>query len=517
MQNGEMISSMKKAMKRVIYGRTIIVVLCLLIQLATLFVSFFYLEKYITFIFGSFTVLSLIVTIYIINTNQSPYYKLAWIIPVLVIPVFGTLFYLWVELQPGPKAIHKRVKQTTERMLPALAQNKEIADEISAIDAGEASFVHYMNRYANSAIYKNTQATFFASGEEKMAALLPELENAKEFIFMEYFIVEYGLFWESVLAILKRKAAEGVEVRMMYDGSCEFALLPHFYPAELAKFGIKAKAFSPFSPVFSTHQNNRDHRKICVIDGKIGITGGINLGDEYINAVTVHGHWKDTAIMIKGDAVRGLTMLYLQLWSVREKQDDDYTAYLRDVPMPAKGYIMPYGDSPLDKESVGQQVYMDILNRAEQYVYIMTPYLIIDDQMQHALTYAAKRGVDVRIIMPHVPDKPPVWYLGRTYYRHLIEAGVRVYEYTPGFVHAKIFISDNKRATVGTVNLDYRSLYLHFECGAYLFETPVIADIMTDYHETLLQCEEVTVETCKKIPMLQWLFGRILRLFAPLM
>lgn len=517
MQNSEMLTSMKKAMKHIIYGRTVIVVLCLLIQIATLAVSFFYLEKYITLIFGSFTVLSLIVTIYIINSNQSPYYKLAWVMPVLVMPVFGTLFYLWVELQPGPKAIHKRVKQTTERMLPYLAQNKEIADEISALDAVEASFVHYMNTCANAAIYKNTQTTFFPSGEAKMAALLPALENAKEFIFMEYFIVEYGLFWESVLAILKRKAAEGVEVRMMYDGSCEFALLPHFYPAQLAKFGIKAKAFSPFSPVFSTHQNNRDHRKICVIDGKIGITGGINLGDEYINAVTVHGHWKDTAVMLQGDAVRGLTMLYLQLWSVREKQEDDCAAYLRDASVQAKGYVLPYGDSPLDHESVGQQVYMDILNRAEHYVYIMTPYLIIDDQMQHALTYAAKRGVDVRIMMPHVADKPPVWYLGRTYYRHLIESGVRVYEYTPGFVHAKIFVSDDKRATVGTVNLDYRSLYLHFECGAYLFETPSIADIATDYQETLLQCEEITVEICKKIPLWQWLFGRILRLFAPMM
>ena len=511
---------MKKAVKRLIYGRTAIVVLCLLVQAGILALSFIYLSRYITVVFGSFTVLSALVTIHIMNTSDNPYYKLAWIIPVLVVPVFGTLFYLWAILQPGPRAIHKRYEAATRKMLPSLQQNPAVLEEIAAQSAGEACFVQYMNRYANAAVYNNTHVAYLPLGEDKMAAMLVALENAHTFIFLEYFIVEYGEFWGKVLEVLKRKAAEGVEVRFMYDGTCEFALLPHFYPKELAKHGIKAKAFCPLSPVFSTHQNNRDHRKICVVDNKTGFTGGVNLGDEYINKTAPHGHWKDTAVQLDGKAVRGLTMLYLQMWNTSEKQlpdENEHKKYLSPYSVPGSGYVLPYGDSPLDGESVGLQVYIDILNRAQKYVHIMTPYLIIDNQMEAALKYAAKRGVTVKIIMPHIPDKAPILWLGRTFYAELLASGVEIYEYTPGFVHAKVFVSDGVRATVGTINLDYRSLYLHFECGAYLYQNSAIADIAADYAETLAKCQKITPDFCRRLPWYQKTTGRFLRLFAPLM
>ena len=305
----------------------------------------------------------------------------------------------------------------------------------------------------------------------------------------------------------------------MYDGMCSLILLPYGYPKELEKKGIRCKMFSPIKPTLSTYQNNRDHRKIVVIDGRTAFTGGVNLADEYINAKVRFGHWKDTAVMIKGDAVTSFTMMFLQMWNVTEKEQDDYPVYLRE-PLPVEGgegYVLPFGDSPMDNEQVGEQLYLDILNQAEDYVHIMTPYLILDDEMENALCFAAKRGVDVTLIMPHVPDKLYAYLLARTYYPELIEAGVKVYEYTPGFVHAKEFISDDSKAVVGTINLDFRSLYLHFECAAYIYRNPVVLEIERDFQATITKCKPVTLEECRRYPFFKRAAGRALRLFAPLM
>ena len=300
--------------------------------------------------------------------------------------------------------------------------------------------------------------------------------------------------WDSILDILKRKVQEGVEVRFMYDGMCSISLLPYNYPKTIRKYGIQCKMFSPIRPVLSTTQNNRDHRKICVIDGKIGFTGGINLGDEYINRKVRFGYWKDTAVMLEGDAVQSLTMLFLQMWNVTELKPDQYKRYV--TPMSAElhrelGFMIPYGDSPYDNEDVGEEVYFHILNHAKKYVHIMTPYLILDNEMLDTLTRAAKSGIEVCIIMPHIPDKWYAFAVAKTYYRELIEAGVQIYEFTPGFVHAKIFVSDNDTATVGTINLDYRSLYLHFECGVFIYNNPVVREIESDFLKTLEKCQRM--------------------------
>ncbi|MBQ9091944.1 MAG: cardiolipin synthase, partial [Anaerotignum sp.] len=354
--------------------------------------------------------------------------------------------------------------------------------------------------------------------EDKFAAMLAELERAEKFIFMEYFILKEGYMWGKILEILERKAAEGVEIRVMYDGTCALFDLPFEYPSELIKKGIQCKMYAPIQPILSTHYNNRDHRKILVIDGKVGFTGGINIGDEYINHVEKHGHWKDTAVMLEGDAVQGLTMMFLQMWNVSEKVVE-YGKYLkmeaRDLQ--AKGFVMPYGDSPFDEELIGEMVYMDILNRAKKYVHIMTPYLIIDQRMMTALCFAAKRGIDVKIILPHVPDKKFTFALAKSHYKELLTAGVKIYEYTPGFVHAKVFTSDDEKAVVGTINLDYRSLYLHFECAAFLYQVDEIENMEKDFQETLEKCQEITLENRKKGTALLRLEGWFLKVLAPLM
>ena len=395
--------------------------------------------------------------------------------------------------------------------------------ELEALDGRTAGLADYLERMAGAPVYKNTDIEYFPLGEDMFVRLMEELKVAKHFIFMEFFIIDRGYMWDEILKVLEEKVKEGVEVRVMYDGMCCLMLLPFHYPRQLERKGIRCKMFSPIIPVLSTHQNYRDHRKIAVIDGRCAFTGGVNLADEYINRKVRFGHWKDTALMVRGDAVKSFTMMFLQMWDVTEKKEEDYRKYLSPPAGEAaagrmeKGYVIPYGDSPFDKEQIGEQVYLDILSQAKEYVHIMTPYLILDDGMKDALCYAAKRGVEVIIIMPHIPDKKYAYLLARTYYPELLKAGVRIFEYEPGFVHAKVFASDDEKATVGTINLDFRSLYLHFECGTFLYRNPVIEKIEVDYQETLKKCIPVTLETCYSYSWLGRKAGRLLRLIAPLM
>ena len=325
--------------------------------------------------------------------------------------------------------------------------------------------------------------------------------------------------WGQILQVLARKAAEGVDVRVMYDGTCEFSTLPSDYPKRLEELGIQCRVFAPITPFVSTHYNNRDHRKILVIDGHTAFNGGVNLADEYINEIEKYGHWKDTAIMLQGDAVRNFTLMFLQMWSLREKTKEfDYSlAFPTKSRKDTKGFVLPYGDLPLDGEKVGEQVYIDILNRAQKYVYIMTPYLILDGELENALMFAAKRGVDVRIILPGIPDKFTPYALAFTHYGALIDAGVRLYEYSPGFVHAKSFVADHKEAVVGTINLDYRSLYHHFECATYMYGVDCIGEIEEDFLKLLPKCKMVTRETMKDEKLTRKATGIILKAIAPLL
>ncbi len=512
-----------KKFLRVIFGRTAFVTLFLVIQVVVLFGAFKWLGDHIFFVYGGFTLLSAAVVIYIINKRQNPIYQLAWVIPVLVFPVFGAMFYIFLELQVGTRRIARRLQDILVRTAPFLKQNEMVMARLSRESRRAAHLAEYMGRYGGYPVYDKTYVEYFPLGDELFPRLLEELEKAKRYIFMEYFIVEDGKFWDSIREVLERKAREGVEVRFMYDGMGCLTLLPHCYPQRLEKMGIRCKVFFPVKPALSSYQNNRDHRKITVIDGHTAFTGGINLADEYINETVRFGHWKDTAVMLKGEAVASFLMMFLQMWNVSERGEEDYGKYLRDPDyrypseLDMNGYVMPYGDSPLDEETVGEYVYLDILNEARNHVHIMTPYLILDSDMITSLTFAAKRGVEVIIIMPHVPDKVYAYLLARSYYGELLAAGVRIFEYTPGFVHAKIFSSDDEKAVVGSVNLDYRSLYLHFECAVYLYRNQAVADVEKDFQDTLRMCQEITLEDCRRYPLLRRLAGAGLRLFAPLM
>ena len=327
--------------------------------------------------------------------------------------------------------------------------------------------------------------------------------------------------WDPILAILRRKAAEGVDVRVIYDDLGSIFKLPDGYDKLLESYGIRACVFNPFIPVINLRMNNRDHRKICVIDGHTGFTGGINLADEYINVKELHGHWKDTAIMLRGEAVWSLTVMFLTMWDFIKGEEADFDlyrpqVYQRELP-PDDGYIQPFADNPLDDEPVGENVYLNMISRAKKYVYITTPYLIPSNEMMTALCNAARSGVDVRIITPHVPDKWYVHMVSRAHYSQLVEAGVRIFEYAPGFIHAKSFVADGLYAVVGTINLDYRSLYLHFECATWMYGASCIQDIYRDFLETEAVSQEITLEQCRAVPFHTRIARNLLKMFAPLM
>lgn len=509
----------KKGIKGIIFGRTIVVILAILLQLFALFAAFLWLRDDVFYVYGGFTVIGFAVLLHIVNKRGNPDFKLVWMIPVLIVPVFGALFYIYMELQPGTKLMYRRLRLLSASTREYVVQDRDVQEELEGISPEMGHLASYLYQYDNCPVYKNTDVTYFPLGEDKYEAMLRELKRAEKFIFMEYFIVEEGIMWNSILEILKEKVREGVEVRFLYDGMCSLALMPYHYPDHLKAMGIQCKMFAPIKAFFSSHYNNRDHRKILVIDGKTAFTGGVNLADEYINQKVRFGHWKDTAVMLQGDAAKSFTFMFLEMWNVDTLREENYKAYI--VPAhkgPANdGFVIPYGVVPFGSERVGKRVYLDILNTAKTYVHIMTPYLILDQEMIMALTYAAKRGIEVKIIMPHIPDKKTAFALAKTYYNELIEAGVEIYEYTPGFVHAKVFTSDNEKAVVGTINMDYRSLYLHFECAAFLYRHKEICQVEQDFQDTLKKCIQIALEDYKKLGVFVRLEGKILRLFAPLM
>ena len=509
----------KRSIMRTIFSRFGVILLLLLLQFVLLFSVFRWFAAFIPHYFGSTLAFNLLMAIFIINSRSDASAKITWLIVIMVLPVFGALLYLYTRGDIGHRALKKRTAAIARETNAELNQDPCIEALLNEENAGAAALTRYIARCGCNPLWQNTNVTYFPSGEEKLAALLQDLERAEEFIFMEYFIIDEGVMWGHILDVLSRKAAAGVEVRVMYDGTCEFSTLPHDYPHRLSQLGIHCKMFAPARPFLSTHYNYRDHRKIAVIDGRIAYTGGVNLADEYINAVERFGHWKDVAIRLAGDAVRSFTLMFLQMWALDDPSCliSPYLAQKHPMANHEKGFVIPYGDCPLDGNKVGERVYMDILYRAKRYVHIMTPYLILDGQMENALKYAAERGVDVQLILPGVPDKKSVFWLARTHYATLLSSGVRISEYTPGFVHAKVFVADDQEAVVGTINLDYRSLYHHFECAAYMYGVPCIADIESDFQKTLSMCRDITENELRELPWYQKVCGAVLKALAPLM
>lgn len=508
----------KLGILKIFFSRFILIFLFLVAQVFLYVLLFAWLKKYVPFYAALEMLFAYAMVIYLFNNRMDASAKLTWLAVIALAPLFGVALLAFTTSNIGHRRTRKRVEEMIKLSEGTLTQDEEVIEKLKGDPYGTDDLVRYLNRSGSFPIYTNTEVTYFPLGEDKFQALLEELEKAEKFIFFEYFIIEEGYMWGQILKILAKKAREGVDVRVMYDGMCEITLLPHDYPKRLSSLGIRAKMFAPIAPFLSSHYNNRDHRKILVIDGKVAFNGGVNLADEYINHKKMFGHWKDTAVMLKGEAVRSFTLMFLQMWNLTEPEPlFDPKFLLPTDHKEVEGFVVPYGDCPLDEDKVGETVYMDILNRATDYVYFMTPYLILDGELLAALKYAAERGVDVRLILPGIPDKKLAYALAKSHYSELTDAGVRIYEYTPGFVHAKVCVSDDKRAVVGTINLDYRSLYHHFECATYLYKVPCIADIAHDFNATLSKCRQVSKESIAHENIAYRVIGALLKFIAPLL
>lgn len=509
----------KKGIARILFSRIGLFLTLMLLQILFLVGLYYWFRELRPHLYSAMMLFAVIMVLYLLNSRRDPTAKITWLVLLMLFPVSGALLYFYVQQDIGHRALKNRFGQMVAMTKDAIPQPEGPLEGLMAENPGVASLARYITRSGCYPVYNHTDVMYFPVGEDKFSELLKQLEGAKHFIFLEYFIISEGLMWGEILEILIRKAKEGVDVRLLYDGTCELALLPHKYPKLLGELGIKCKVFAPVSPFISTHYNYRDHRKILVIDGHTAFNGGINLADEYINRIERFGHWKDTAVMVQGEAAKSFTLMFLQMWNI-DVREPEFKEALNWPVLPreeAKGYVIPYGDCPLDDDRVGEMVYMDILNRALRYVHIMTPYLILDGELETALKYAAERGVEVALILPGIPDKRLPYALAKTHYASLLKSGVRIYEYTPGFVHAKVFVSDDREAVVGTINLDYRSLYHHFECATYMYEAGCIPQIEADFQSTMEKCRQVTEETVRKEKLRVKLTGALMKVAAPLL
>lgn len=507
---------------RMMFSRVFLVASSIIIQAITLLLLIWKFSSYFVLFDVIFTVISVIVVLTVMNSKSNPSYKIAWIIPIMIFPIFGGLFFLFIGGNRTSKRNKKRMQEIALRMKQYLRQDSYCINKLFKEDKPAANQSKYIHNYSSCPVYENTYTNFLAPGETFFENILIELKNAKHYIFLEFFIIEEGKMWNSILDILQEKVKEGVDVRVIYDDvGCLFKL-PSDYFKKLESMGIKCGVFNRFVPILSLGLNNRDHRKIAIIDGHTGYTGGINIADEYINAVEKFGHWHDSCIVLKGEAVWSFTVMFLSMWDYLKHVKEDFNEFKPSVYMnihevEPNGYVQPFNDSPLDDEAVSETVYLNLINEADDYIYIETPYLISDYKMMAALRMAAKRGVDVKIITPHIPDKWYVHAVTRSNYEELIEDGVLIYEYTPGFAHGKTFVVDDIYAVVGTINLDYRSLYLHFECGVWMYKTKSIFEVKKEFLRILTQCEQITLAKCKNTKFYIKLGRMMLKIFAPLM
>ena len=506
---------------KLLFQRVVVVSFCIAIQAVFLILGIGVLSGYYRWFSIVMEVLSWIAVIVIVSNRTDPGYKIAWIIPILAFPVFGILFYLLFGGNRLSRRLKKKMHAVEQIHRDNLSQDVGVLRREAALSVDAALQSNYLAGIACCPVCENTETTYYGSGEAAFGDMLEAISRAERYIFLEYFIIHTGRMWDEILKLLRKKAAAGVDVRVIYDDFGCITTLPGGYYKKLEAVGIRACAFNPYVPVLSSRLNNRDHRKFLIVDGEVGFTGGVNLADEYINEVRRFGYWKDTGARIEGEAVWSLTSMFLSMWNYIVHSTEDYSRFMpaqhQKAPFENDGFVQPYGDSPLDHENVGENIYLNIINRAKNYVYIFTPYLIIDHEMLTALCNAAKDGVDVRIVTPGIPDKKMIFLLTQSYYAPLIQSGVKIYQYTPGFIHAKCFVCDDEIATVGSVNLDFRSLYLHFECGVFFYRSAVVAQVKEDCLNTFACSEQMTAEFCRNRPVPVRLLQSVLRLLAPLL
>lgn len=518
-------------------GRILLIGIGLAIQLSWVFLLLFRLTSYAAWIAQLMTLAALIVALAIYGRQTNSAIKLSWIMLIIAVPFVGLFLYAFYGREGATKGMRRRFDDLDARLRGSLPKDKSIYLKLKEDDVAAANMAHYIYENAGYPMYGNTSVTFYGDTRDALDAQVRDLQTAECFIFLEYHAIEHASAFNRILSVLREKAAAGVEVRIFYDDIGSFSFISPEFIKEMEADGIQCRVFNPITPLVNIFMNNRDHRKITVIDGRVGFTGGYNLAEEYFNITHPYGHWKDTGVRLEGEAVRSLTFMFLEMWNAVNASDIDDVSYEKYLPLPHsalpgeakeaaalpvpvpgadEGLVQPYADSPLDDEHVGENVYLNIVSMAKRYVYFTTPYLIITDEMNKVLRLAARRGVDVRIITPGIPDKKIVYKLTRSYYARLVSSGVRIFEYTPGFLHAKECVSDDQVATVGTINLDYRSLYLHFENGVFFYGGHIIEDVRQDFEDLFAVSREVTEDYRTQKKGLH--FGEyILRLLSPLL
>lgn len=501
-----------------VFSRLVVTGILLLVQFVWLFVLFFRLSEYAAWVNGVGLALSVLMCLALIRQDSTvPEFKISWLILFTVMPVQGGLLYLlWGDKRPAIRLRH-RLERAEAQLVPLRTADPAAQELLEHRDPRAAQTARYVRDFAPGPVFDGTAVRYYPSGEAMFADMLPALQSAQKSIYVESFIIGMGEMWGQIHEILRRKAAQGLDVRVCYDDAGCLSLLPHNYDETLRAEGIRAFSFNRCVPLLNLVMNNRDHRKIMVIDGRIAFTGGVNLADEYINKLVRFGYWKDSGVRLEGPAARSFANIFLAFWKAHYPQEplDLEAALLPVAPLPTDCLVQPFADSPVDRESVAKNVYLELINQAQKRLYICTPYLILDNDLITALGLAAKRGVEVKIFTPGVPDKPTIYLMTRSYFPALLRAGVHIYTYTPGFLHAKTWLCDDRVAAVGTVNLDYRSLYLHFECSALLYGGKVLEDILADMQSIEKESAPVALEDCRT-GFLGTLHSAVLRLVAPL-
>ncbi len=500
-------------------GRLVFVALSVLIQVAWYGVWVIRLNRYSAGIAIATSILATLAVLAIYGMQTNAAFKMPWIILILAFPVTGLFLYLIMGRPDLGRVLRRKFQRASEELAAFRLQEPQVMEALKERDLSVAGQAHYIWNYGGYPVYQNTDVTFYGDAAKAFEAQLAELQKAERFIFLEYHAIEDARAFGEMRQILAERVRAGVEVRIIYDDMGSIGFINRDFIRRMEADGIACRVFNPIIPVLDVAMNNRDHRKITVIDGRVGFTGGYNLADEYFNITHPYGHWKDSGLRLEGDCVPSLTAMFLEMWNTIEKTDTDYPSYFPAISHAAseQGFVQPYGDSPLDGEPVGENAYMNVIRHAKRYLYITTPYLIISDEMNRELGLAAKRGVDVRIITPGIPDKKMVFRVTRSYYAALVRSGVRIYEYTPGFIHAKQCVCDDELAVVGTINMDYRSLYLHFENGVLLYGCKAVADVKEDFDSTFPVCHEVTGEYGGGRSRMLRIGQCILRLFSPLL
>ena len=498
--------------------RMIFVGISLLLQIGWILLIILELNAYSIAISLLSSVVASVVILRLYSKNTNSAFKLPWIMLMMALPVMGLSLYLLVGNNGFARRSKKRMLQVRKQLLPYLDQDTEVLKRLQEANLSAANQCGYLLKHTGSSVYGGSHTIYYGEAKDALEAMKRELEQAQKFIFMEYFIIEDAESFEQILEILVRKAAQGVEVRLMYDDIGSVGYVNLKFARRMNRLGIRCQAFNPALPVLNFFMNHRDHRKITVIDGRVGFTGGFNLANEYFGLAEPYGKWKDTGLRVEGEAVRSLTAIFLELWCVSSGQNEDIQEYL-DIcyTVTGSGFVQPFGDNPITGERAAENVLLNLIGQAKTYIYFITPYLIITDELSRALGLAAKRGVDVRIITPGIPDKKTVYSVTRSYYAGLAQQGVRIFEYTPGFCHAKQCVCDGEFAVIGTSNLDYRSLYLHFENDILLYDCDAIVDMVQDFRDMFPVCREVTQQYSTDRSTILRLWQCVLRLFAPML